>query len=1157
MSRSLRYKQSIAKLAAVLLALPGLLLALPVGATDSGEYNGVVVKFVDDSGVRLVGPNFQSNGRPLSGIDRAVAARAGARAARLFDRPASALAEERSRGQARTGRPLADLNAFYRIDLPDGADAEALAAELNQLHIVQEAYVAPKPAPPPVTPDFESEQGYLNDPPDSIGSRIAWAIPGGRGNNVTISDVEYDWNITHEDLSTATEGKVLLLAGETRTDPFPPPDHGTAELGIMIGDDNGIGVTGMVNLADIRMAPQNIDNVQNVANAINRSSAVLGAGDVMLLEVQTAGANGGCDENGQLGCVAVEYNLAEFNAIQTASALGIVVVEAAGNGSQDLDSAAYGTLFDRTVRDSGAIIVGAGFPPGFASPARSKHGFSTYGSRVDVQAWGTGITTTGYGDRYMGPTAADQDEWYTGTFGGTSGASPIVTSAVVAIQSIEIERGAPPLSPAAMRSLLVTTGTPQQDSPAFPAASFPIGPLPDLSQALSTDVEVQKIAPVTAVAGEQIFYTIEVFNHGPLTAPSVVVTDTLPDDVDFIVDNLDLCEETFSGSGVVECDFGDLAVGEGSSTVIKGAIAADTVLDAGGPTAIINTAEVASAISDPDDSNNTAVAGTIVEDEANLAVTKLCKPDRELLAGEEGICTILIDNYGPSWARHVVAMDALVSDGEFTILSAELIGGLPNACAVSNTTFVCNLGDLEPATTGSSGRRVIEVKLTATEQVDINDLTRVLSVYTPDPDISNNESRGSIMVSAVADLELEKVAAADVVAGTGLVYDLTVTNHGPSTAVNVVVEDVMPANVTIVSATGTGASCDLGAPGDPFLPTICSFGTLVPGEVRTMQVITTVNPETLGLINNNARTSSDTFDVNGSNDLDSVSTLVSGSADLSLTKSDSPDPALAGEEVTYQLTVSNNGPSTAVDVAVSDLLPPETSFVSATISNGTGTCVALEAPPDQVVCDLNDLDPGQFASVFIVALVDPSVPDQTVIENLATASAATLDPDESNNDAVETTTVLAEADLGVVKTSNKETGNSSTTIIYTIEVTNAGPSDAQNVVAVDTLPLSGTSKQDKVVFVFETSNGACSVDGNNVITCECSGATPEWCTLPAGDTISFDIHVQTKGNLGTITNAVEVSSDTADPNPVNDADTKDVIVQGGSGKTGGPGGGRG
>ena len=76
-----------------------------------------------------------------------------------------------------------------------------------------------------------------------------------------------------------------------------------------------------------------------------------------------------------------------FDAIQTAVANGFVVVEAAGNGSVNLDQAACGTTFDRTVQDSGAIIVGAGQPPSSGAD-RQRATFSTFGSRVDVQGWG-------------------------------------------------------------------------------------------------------------------------------------------------------------------------------------------------------------------------------------------------------------------------------------------------------------------------------------------------------------------------------------------------------------------------------------------------------------------------------------------------------------------------------------------------------------------------------------------------------------------------------------------------------------------------------------------------------------------------------------------------------------------------------------------------
>jgi uncharacterized repeat protein (TIGR01451 family) len=254
--------------------------------------------------------------------------------------------------------------------------------------------------------------------------------------------------------------------------------------------------------------------------------------------------------------------------------------------------------------------------------------------------------------------------------------------------------------------------------------------------------------------------------------------------------------------------------------------------------------------------------------------------------------------------------------------------------------------------------------------------------------------------------------------------------------------------------------------------------------------------------------------------------------------------------------VTNNGPSKAIDVAIVDLLPTEVTFVGTTISNGSGTCVWLDAP-SRVECDLNDLDPGASVTVFIDVVVNADTPAGTITNNVS-VSAATPDSNAGNDSDTELTTVVTEADLEVLKDGNFEAGNPSTEIIYTITVTNDGPSDAQNVVAVDTLPLSGTKRQDKVVFLFETSNGACTHDSaTNVVTCEClASSPPQWCTLPAGESISFDILVDTRGRLDTITNNVVVSSDTTDPNGLNDEANKDMIVKGGTGNPGGPGGGR-
>ena len=109
--------------------------------------------------------------------------------------------------------------------------------------------------------------------------------------------------------------------------------------------------------------------------------------------------------------------------------------------------------FKRNFRDSGAIIVGAG-APGTVANARSKLSFSTYGSRVDLQGWGDDIVTTGYGDLFNNPAAGKRRD-YTATFGGTSGASPIVAGAAVDLQGVTKEVFKTTLSPSLLRQVRI------------------------------------------------------------------------------------------------------------------------------------------------------------------------------------------------------------------------------------------------------------------------------------------------------------------------------------------------------------------------------------------------------------------------------------------------------------------------------------------------------------------------------------------------------------------------------------------------------------------------------------------------------------------------------------------------------------------------------
>jgi hypothetical protein len=259
-----------------------------------------------------------------------------------------------------------------------------------------------------------------------------------------------------------------------------------AVLGQQSADDNSFGVTGIVPNARLRMVNANstrTDEGQDVANAIYLAGLNVGAGDVVLLDQQTPGPNYPCSTDDQCGLVAIEYDEVVYAAVTWATASGIIVVEAAGNGHQDFDAPEYGDTFNtRTGRpDSGAIIVGAGASPADCKaksgrPARSRLDFSNYGEFVDIQGWGE-----------------------------CSSASRIVAGAAAAYSSaMEATIGTRPTS-WQVRQMLVSTGTPQ-DTTSQKALEGNIGPLPNLLAALAligTDADTTQptvTAPVQTIA---------------------------------------------------------------------------------------------------------------------------------------------------------------------------------------------------------------------------------------------------------------------------------------------------------------------------------------------------------------------------------------------------------------------------------------------------------------------------------------------------------------------------------------------------------------------------------------------------------------------------------------------------------------------------------
>ena len=407
-------------------------------------------------------------------IDRATVTRG---AAQLDD---ATLDRMLARERAATGRMAPDPRFDAYVTMPADTDLRDLIASLGEQEAVTMVGRAPAPvAPPNPTPrmgsgDHESLQTYLRPSSSGgIGATPAWSM-GLSGAGVSMCDIEYDFNESHCDLPPIT-----ILGFE----PFSPfgNDHGTAVFGEMISLDNGEGTTGIAFGADdVYFSPTYDGTTYDIGAAVYRATAAMPEGSVIVLEVQIRGPNY-VDSSSQDGLVPMEWWPPYYDAVTNAIANGMIVVQAAGNGSEDLDAPEYavGNFGHHPFlpeNDSGSIIVGAGaaWPSCWGVTARSRLSFSNHGSRLNLQGYGNCVTTSAYGD-----LESVQDCDFTDSFSGTSSATPIVSGACMLVQEFARETLGRNLGCQEIREILATTGTPQTNP-----GTGNIGPLPDVMAAI-------------------------------------------------------------------------------------------------------------------------------------------------------------------------------------------------------------------------------------------------------------------------------------------------------------------------------------------------------------------------------------------------------------------------------------------------------------------------------------------------------------------------------------------------------------------------------------------------------------------------------------------------------------------------------------------------
>ena len=451
-------------------------------------------------------------------------------------------------------------------------------------------------------------------------------------------------------------------------------------------------------------------------------------------------------------------------------------------------------------------------------------------------------------------------------------------------------------------------------------------------------------------------------------------------------------------------------------------------------------------------------------------------------------------------------------------------------CSPAGQTVTCTRSDPLP---GGRPYPPIIVNATVADPVPATVINTATVTGGGDVDDTNNSATDAGGAVAQADLSISKFSDQDVVPARGeITYTLEAVNRGPSTATAVVVSDALASNFEAIEVSSDRGSCTDAV--------VCSIGVLAPGQRATLTIRARVLDAAVESTVTNVATITDTGasdDPAADNNRAEVDVDVPVSSDLRVDKSFAPTPnPSAGDLVTYTVTVTNEGPSTATNVLTGDVLPEEfyvAGEVPTATYTGGGSCAWLPTPRI-VRCAIDELDPGQTETITITARLRPDSRGTTVVNSIAAISDS-VDP----NPGLATDTVsfvpIPAADLELTKVGPPDPVQPGGLGRYTFQFVNRGPSNAPDVILRDTLP-------DGLSFVGDTA-GACSASGQ-AVTCALG-------PLDAGASGELGVDVRVDPSLAgeTVRNAASIAAEPSDPNlapaevvPSSNSDAADLVV---------------
>ncbi|HEY7440658.1 MAG TPA: DUF11 domain-containing protein [Acidimicrobiia bacterium] len=520
-------------------------------------------------------------------------------------------------------------------------------------------------------------------------------------------------------------------------------------------------------------------------------------------------------------------------------------------------------------------------------------------------------------------------------------------------------------------------------------------------------IVAKQVSDPTPNVGDTISYHIEVFNAGPDDATNVTVQDTLPAQLSFV--------SSTPSAGTYDSTSGTWTIGTIPSSQLETLVIQALVVS---PSPTANTASISHADQfDPNTANNSDTA-SVNPLEADLALSKTVS-DATPNVGDQVTFSITLDNNGPSNATTVSVTDALPAGLTF-------VSSTP-----SQGTYNSGSGLWTVGTVADGASATLTLVATVNSPAAQTNTASITSADQSDPDLGNNTASATVTPQQ-ADLAVSKLSS-DPTPNVGQTIDFTITlgNLGPNAATDVALTDNLPAGLTFVSATATQGA---------YSPAtgIWLIGSVPTSTQPTLTLVAKVaspNAQT----NTATISHSDQLDPDTSNNSATV-TVTPQQADLAVTKVVSQVAPTVGQSITFDVTVTNNGPDDATKVVVSDPLPPGLVFQSAFPDQGT-------YDPATGVWTVGTLPDGTSSTLTITAQVTVAVATNTA----SVAHSDQFDPDTTNNTASVTVDPQS-ADLAISKTADNSRPATGSAVVFTVTVANHGPDAATNVTVLDNLP---------------------------------------------------------------------------------------------------------